>query len=264
MKNKDSFKVIPFPKHRDMLADLANLTPKHYIQGLVEFDVTEARKFFQIYREEKGERLSFTGWLIKCIGQAVSEYKHIQAYRKGKKLIIFDDVDVGLTIEREVKGRKIVTGYIVRKANEKNVFQIHKEIRAAQEEEKIDGALVGEDEAAQTVARIQFTSRFLRRMVIWWYRGNILRRKKTQGTVGITSIGMFGNISGWPLVLGPYPLFFGIGSITKKPMFIGNDIEPREFLQVCIMFDHNSVDGADATRFIIRLNELLKEGFGLN
>jgi len=30
-----------------------------------------------------GEQLSFTAWIMKCIGQAVSEHKEVHAIRKG-------------------------------------------------------------------------------------------------------------------------------------------------------------------------------------
>lgn len=36
-------------------------------------------------------------------------------------------------------------------------------------------------------------------------------------------------------------------------------IEPREYLTMSVMFDHDAADGADAPRFIARLRKLLKE-----
>ena len=57
-----------------------------------------------------GEKLSFTGWVIKCVAQAVNEHKEVQAIRKGKKkLIVFDDVDVGMVIERQLKSERFAT-----------------------------------------------------------------------------------------------------------------------------------------------------------
>ena len=76
--------------------------------------------------------------------------------------------------------------------------------------------------------------------------------------------GMFGDISGWPLVSGPYPLFYGVGGISKKPGVVDGRIEPREYLTMSVMFDHDAVDGPDPARFIARLGELLKESYGLN
>ncbi|MHA2235676.1 MAG: 2-oxo acid dehydrogenase subunit E2 [Candidatus Thorarchaeota archaeon] len=260
--NTDEYSEVTFPKHRQMLGVIAGLTPKHYQQALLEFDVTDARMEIRRLKERTGEKLSFTGWIIKCIAQAVSEFKHIQAYRKGGRLIIFNDVDVGLTLEREVDEEKVVTGYVIRKANEKTLLEIHNDIRAAQKA-IISGALVGDGEDSRTVARIQSLPRILKRGFLWWYRRNPVMRKRTQGTVGLSSVGMFGSIRGWPLVLGPYPVFFGVGGVTEKVRVVDNRMEPRDFLAMSVMLDHDSVDGADAARFLVRLGELLQNSYGI-
>jgi pyruvate/2-oxoglutarate dehydrogenase complex dihydrolipoamide acyltransferase (E2) component len=233
------------------------------MQGLLEMDVTKAREFMRAHKEASGERLSFTAWLIKCIAQAISEFKHLQAYRKGKKLIIFDDVDVGFTMEREVGGRRVVAGHIIRKANEKKFRDIHEEIRSAQSE-VVAGAIVGTGEDAKIVSRIQSLPRLLRRVMVWWYKRNVFMRKETQGTVGLTSVGMFGKFRGWPLVLGPYPAFFGIGGVEVRPGYAEGRIERREHLRMSMVFDHDAADGADAARFAARLGELMQEGFGMD
>ena len=100
MNDTRAYKEFRLPKHRELLGNLASLTPKHPIQTLVEFDVSEARAQILKHKEKTGETLSFTAWLIKCVAQAVSEYKQVQAYRKGKRMIVFDDVDVGFAMER--------------------------------------------------------------------------------------------------------------------------------------------------------------------
>ena len=51
--------------------------------------------------------------------------------------------------------------------------------------------------------------------------------------------------------------------ISQKPGLVDDRIEPREYLTVSVMFDHDAVDGADAARFTGRLAELLTEGYGL-
>jgi hypothetical protein len=44
-----------------------------------------------------GESLSFTAFIIGCVGQAVAEHKAVQSYRQGRgHLVVFDDVDVAI------------------------------------------------------------------------------------------------------------------------------------------------------------------------
>ena len=204
---------------------------------------------------------------IKCISQAVSENKEVQAYKKGKNLIVFEDVDVGYTMDMISRGGNLVAGSVIRRASEKSVRQIHDEIRAAQVEKPTHGTIVGESEGARLAGTFQSLPGILRRIGTRWYAGNPELRKKTQGTVGITSVGnILGSSTGmWgcPLVTGMYPLMFGISGISRKPGIVGEKIEPREYLAMSVMLDHDAVDGAEAARFLKRLGELFIEGFGL-
>jgi len=53
-----------------------------------------------------GEALSFTGCLAFCLARAVNEDKSVQAYLKGRKrLVIFDDVEIFLPVERELRAQ---------------------------------------------------------------------------------------------------------------------------------------------------------------
>lgn len=98
----------------------------------------------------------------------------------------------------------------------------------------------------------------------WRFGKNPLLLKDFGGTINLTSVGMFGDISGWGIPIGVSPLMFALGSITKKPGIIGENIEVREFLYATILFDHDIVDGAPAARFLTRLKELIESGFGLD
>ena len=261
------YKQFHFPTHRELLGTLESLAPKHPIQVLMEFDVTKARKYLHGYRERTGQGLSFTAWLIKCLAQAVGEDKKVQAFREGKKLIVFDDVDVGFTIERESGSEGMIVGSIIRKANEKTVIQIHDEIRAAQEEEATHGVIVGEKEEARFTGRFQSMPGFIRRVVIWRYRRDPFLRKKTQGTVGISSVGnVVGEtqgFSGFALGSGPYPLWLTVGNISRKPGLVDGQVEACDYLPISVVFDHDVIDGADATRFLARLGALLTEAYCL-
>ncbi len=242
---------------------LNNLAPKHRIYGLVEIDVTDARKFISENDARTGEKLSFTGWVIKCVGQAISEHKEVQAMKKGKKrLIVFDDVDVGMIIERQVEAQRFATSYCVRKANEKSFRQIHNEIRQAQK-----GEISGEREADEKPpASVRIFSRlpeFLRK--IYWrrIRSDPFLRKHLMGTVAVTAVGMFGKGGGWAIPIGLHSVVFALGGISTKPRNYANPAELGEFLNMTVMFDEEISLGAPATRFLARLSELMQAGFGL-
>lgn len=242
---------------------LDNLAPKHRIYGMVEVDVTEARKFIADYEEKTGEKLSFTGWVINCVAQALSEHKEIQAYKKGKKkLIIFDDVDVGIIIEREVNTKRFATAYCVRRANEKSFREIHDEIRKAQK-----GEMSKESEEAE---RPSLSMRIFSHMPdifrkIYWrkIRNDPFLRKHLMGTVAVTAVGMFGKGGGWAIPIGLHSVVFALGGISTRPRNYAIPSELGEFLNMTVMFDEEVSLGAPATRFLARLLELMQTGYGL-
>jgi pyruvate/2-oxoglutarate dehydrogenase complex dihydrolipoamide acyltransferase (E2) component len=54
-----------------------------------------------------------------------------------------------------------------------------------------------------------------------------------------------------------------LGGITAKPAVVDGRIAIREYLSVTVDFDHDTVDGAPAARFVQRLRELIEGGYGL-
>ncbi|MFX0077452.1 MAG: 2-oxo acid dehydrogenase subunit E2 [Candidatus Hermodarchaeota archaeon] len=260
-----SYMVSKFPKDRVPTLDFLSIGDnKHYVKGLVEVDVTEGRKFIDGYEKESGIRISFTAWLLKCIGQAASEHKAVHSLMKGKrKIITFDDVDISVPVERIVKGVSVPMPTVVRKVNEKALIEIHKEIRLAQGEE-VDGATVlGESSIKRWTKIYTKFPKSLRRFLIRRLLKNPLRVKKLMGTVMVTAIGMFGRMYGWPIPTTSHPLAFAIGGITKKPGVVNEHIAIREFLTFTVLFNHDVVDGAPAARFITKLKKLIEEGYGL-
>ncbi len=242
---------------------LNNLAPKHRIYGLVEIDVTEARTFISENEANTGEKLSFTAWVIKCIGQAVSEYREIQALRRGKtKLVIFDDVDVGMIVEKQTKSGKIPTQYCVRKANEKSFRQIHDEIRQAQKADSGERIAAGKRKPASSSVLRRLPGPFRR---LFWrkFRSDPFLRKQMMGTVGVTAVGMFGKGGGWAIPVGLHPVVFALGGISNKSRDPANPTNIGEFLNLTVMFDEEVTFGAPATRFLARLSELMQSGFGL-
>ena len=251
------------PARRDTPNFLDMFWWKHYIYGLLEVDVTDVREFIAEHKERSGEALSFTGYLAFCLARAVDENKEVQAYLKGRKqLLVFDDVDVGLPIEREIGGKRAPAGHIIRGANHKTFLEIHQEIRSVQT------GPVPPSKGLPPWLRLGL-------MLPWPFPKlfsaliNAVRRHdptisvRLGGTVAVTAVGMFGKHSGWGLVPFPQSLGLVVGGIARKPGLVGDLVEPREMLSLTIVFDHDVVDGAPAARFVKRLVELIESGYGL-
>jgi pyruvate/2-oxoglutarate dehydrogenase complex dihydrolipoamide acyltransferase (E2) component len=269
-----SYEVRRFPAFRNPTLDTLDLgMKKHHIPALFEVDVTSAREHMREFKARTGQGLSFTAWVMKCIGQAVSEHKHVQAMRKGRReLVLFDDVDISTIVERSVgrsdgSSQTLPMPYVVRKANEKTVQEIHDEVRGAQGESLANGEVqLGANRKAWLASAFNSMPRLVRHLLVWRrLTHNPFVAKKSMGTVVVTSVGNVGKSSGyaWAIPIGIHPLLFALGSIARKPGIVGDEIEIREYLSVTAVFDHDVTDGAPVVRFIQRLSELLEDGYGL-
>lgn len=249
--------TLPFPRERQLTIEGGRLAAhKHTVTGLIELDVTQARRLMRSYKARTGESLSFTAFVIACLGQAVEENKAVQAYRDWRnRLVLFDDVDVNMTVEIEMEGRKMVLPHFIRAANKRTVKDIHAEIRAVQfKPEKTN------EFGMRWFVRLP---RFARDIFYALVFRNPQWLKASFCTVGLTAVGMFGKGAGWAIPFNVHTLDIALGGIAEKPGVIDGRIEIREYLCMTLLFDHDIVDGAPAARFTQRLKELVESGYGL-
>ncbi len=260
------YQIVDLPAARREMPNLLELHWwKHCVYGLLEVDVTVVREFIAAHKAQTGEALSFTGYLAFCLAHAVAENPSVQAYLKGRThLVVFDDVDVGLMVEREIGGTRAPMGHVIRRANHKTFREIHQEIRAVQTQAVLP------NKGMPSWVRFGLVLPWpLSKLFTALLRAAIRRDPRVlvaqAGTVGVTAVGMFGHSSGSGWALAPmwHTLGLVVGSITQKPAVVEGRIEPREILNLTVGFDHDVVDGAPAARFVRRLLEVIERGYGL-
>lgn len=267
MNNKiNPFHVVELSAARRLMINMLDLSEaKQCMYGLLEVDVTVARQFIAEHKARTGETLSFTGFLTLCLARAVDENKSVQAYLKGsKQLVLYDNVDVGMMIEGKIGDKQALMGHVIRSANRKTFMEIHQEIREVQ----------SRPVPPNRGSPAWFRSAMLLPWPLSWLVKTFLRMTVSHnptvvtsmaGTVNITSVGMFGEgHSGWGIFPLPETLGLVVGSIAWKPAVVEGRIEPREMLNLTLVFDHNMIDGAPAARFAHRLVELIESGYGLD
>lgn len=293
MTASDHFETRTFPSSRLLTMDTCEIGRKrHYVEALIELDVTEARRRISEHKR-RGEPVSFTAWLLHCIGAVCSDHPEIHALRNGRRSIaVFDDVDISILVERTLQGSKVPLPYVVRKVNEKSITEIGLEIRNAQNqsiEGEADFVLRAPGDAGQPAqsaqpakparsARSSGRKRsrqaalmrmycalpaWLRQTGMSFFLRNPQTVKRNMGTVAVSSLGMMGRFNGWFVPIGIHPLIFAIGSVSKKPAVVGQQVEIREILNVTMLVDHDVVDGAPAARAMARLTQLVENCHGL-
>jgi len=253
-----TYTVLNYPRARQLMADGGRLgLRKHTIHGLVEFDVTLAREAIRQHKEQTGETLSFSAFILACLGQAIDMNRHMHAYRSWRnQLIIFDTVDVNTLFEVEVAGKKTIRPHILRGVNQKTLRELHQEIRDFQQGHQ------GSQESRFIEWFVRLPG-FARRLFLRVLFKNPKMIKAYYGTVLLSSVGMFGTGSGWGIPVPNHTLQVTLGGIAPKPAVFEGRIEIREYLSVTISIDHDIVDGAPAARFAQRLKELIESGYGL-
>jgi pyruvate/2-oxoglutarate dehydrogenase complex dihydrolipoamide acyltransferase (E2) component len=267
-----SYFVIPFTRSRDIVVDFISIGKRtmkvHAIGDIdVTYPLTKIREF-----KQNGLDISFSAYLTYVFARTVVEHPHMQAIKWGRrKMVVFNDVDVTFLVEREVAGKKMPTQVMIRKANEKTIQEITSDLRGAAV--KSDDSMVDKDkEGASATDKLLKMPRFLRRYLFKRIFKNPFLRKRYNGTVGVTSVGVFARGGGTAIGIAASNLSISVGGIEKRPGYNVNEhgeydtnkIIPRDYLWLTFNIDHTTVDGGPITRFLAIFRDRVRTGYGLS
>ncbi|MBN1119587.1 MAG: 2-oxo acid dehydrogenase subunit E2 [Anaerolineae bacterium] len=260
MPDSTSYEVHPYPLERRIIADTVRLARrKNTMQGLFEVNVTQARQAIRAYRKRTGEGLSFTAFVISCLGKAVEQHREVQGVLNAwNRVVVFDDVDIATMIEVDYEGQKFPLTHVIRAANRRSLSEIHNEIRGIQADPE---ALL---HAANTPFMRYFLllPAFLRDVFYRVLLSSPKLMKRTIGTVQLSTVGMFGR-GGWVISPPIYNLCLMLGGVAEKPVVVGGEVVSQQMMSVTLYLNHDIVDGAPAARFTHRLVEMIESGYGL-
>jgi pyruvate/2-oxoglutarate dehydrogenase complex dihydrolipoamide acyltransferase (E2) component len=231
----------------------------HNFYALLDIDITGLRRHLREKRRQ-GEGGSLFSLILKAIGSCLQEYPEFNAMINLKHTSYFDQVDVNIPIEVEHQGTVQPKQYIIRDINSKTLAEVDKEIHASKISENVEQGYI--------------FSGFLQRLITVLPKGFVLFMfrsilsdhklvRKLSGTIFVTSVSMFSNVPGYviPYIGGPKAVSFALGSSTKKPVVIGNEVKIREIMNATVVFNHDLIDGAQAARFINRFREYLERSY---
>ena len=240
---------------RNFVLDVVNEGRKqNTIYLIFDADVTPVcSSIKELKKQKSGKSISLTSYILHCFVKVIDENRLFNSYRLGKKkLVLFDDVDVSVMVEKEIDGALQPIHYIVRSANNKTLIEIQKELSAAKH--------MSFEEMIPKRDRFFFnnTPGFLRKL--FWRR---LRKyphvkKAFAGTVGLTNIGMAGEGISYLIPITPMTTTLAIGGISNKTIMTDGALENRDFISLNLCVNHDIIDGAPLMRFKSRLEEVIK------
>ncbi len=167
----------------------------------------------------KKEYISFTSFFVKAVTIAFKDFPKLNA--------IYNEANKNYTIKKSynigvaVDSPTGLTVVVIKNADKKSIFEISKEIK----------------ELAQKA------------------RTNTLTIDEVTGsTFSITNIGAIGGIMSTPII--NYPEVAILAVNTRTTGFVNNEL--KRGLYLTLACDHRLIDGAEGTRFLQRLKEILE------
>lgn len=79
------------------------------------------------------------------------------------------------------------------------------------------------------------------------------------GSMTISSLGGIGGTGFTPIVNQPEVAILGITQTKVKPVWDGTAFQPRTMMPLSLSYDHRVINGADAARFLHKLEDLLSK-----
>lgn len=224
--------VIPLEGMRKAIADRLSLSARTAVRVtlVAEVDMTEAVRFRDQLMEEVERRskvrLSFTHMAIKAAAKALERHPIINSLLIGDEIRVMDEINVGFAVALE-EGLVVP---VVRKANEKSLFEIASEV----------------NELAERARRRELSPSDV-----------------ADGTFTITNLGMYGVDGFTPVINPPQTAILGIGRIAQRPAVLDGRIEPRWIAYLSLAFDHRAYDGVPAAQFLQTLKGILERPYEL-
>ena len=254
-----SHRQVPWPPIRDLVVDfvaVGRTVPS--MCGFIEIDVTSAKQKLAVLAAS-GRRLSFTAYLAFCLSRALEKHPMLHGLRQGKRIVLFDDVDVNTLLEkRKPDGSLVPVMYVVRSANRKSLAEIDGELKDAVAKDLLD------DPGVKRRARLLRFPAWIRRGLLHWARRDPFLMKRHWGTVGLSNVGS--HLSSRFAVgtsFSVLTLAVIAGGTATKVMWHQEKAVPRQMLGMTFLVDHDLVDGAPASRFAEDLAQLMEHAIGL-
>ena len=173
------------------------------------------------YLKRDGVKLTFMPFIIKAVIEGIKKWPIINASVWGDQVVYKKDINIGVAVALD--WGLIVP--VVRNADEKSLLGIGRAVNDLGERA----------------------------------RSKHLRPDEVQGgTFTITNPGIYGGLTGTPIINQPQVAILGVGIIKKRPVVIDDAIAIRQIGVLGLSFDHRIIDGAIADQFLAVVRDVIE------
>lgn len=193
-----------------------------------EFDATNLvalRKTQSKKADKDGIKLTFLPFIMKALVEAMKEYPMVNATldEEAEEIIIKKYYNFGIAVDVDGQGLMVP---VVKGADQKDIFQIAKEISNLAEKAK-----------SRTIDLQDLKG----------------------GTFTITNFGSLGSWFATPILNYPEVAILGLGRIREKPIAENGKVKIKPVMPLSLTFDHRVLDGAYAIRFLNGVMKILQK-----
>jgi len=219
---------------RKVLAEraVASMQASAQLTSVVEVDVTKVAqlrtRIQSQFTAKAGTKLSFMPFFTLAAAEALASNPKINSTVEGESIVYHPTENISFAVDTE---RGLLTP-VIRDASQLNLAQIAQQIA---------------DLAERT-------------------RSNQLKPDELSGgTFTLTNTGSRGALFDTPVVFLPQSAILGTGIVAKRPAVVvdadGNEsIAIRSLVYLALSYDHRTIDGADASRYLMAVKARLEEG----
>ena len=219
-------RIIPYAGIRQAIGDhmLESLHSMAQLTMMIEVDATELVKLRTQVKADFD--LTYTDLLIKAAAKTLKRNPMLNATLIGDEIHLLQSIHIGVAVA--LPDGLIVP--VVRDADQRTVQEIAQETRRLAQ-----GA-----------------------------RDNTLSVDAVTGsTFTITNLGNYGIDGFTPIINAPEAAILGVGRITDKAVFEGDQVVKRSAMILSLTIDHRIVDGAPGAEFLRMLKEYLESPYRL-
>ena len=192
-----------------------------------EIDATAIQDFrekiLKSAEKKHGVRVTITDFMLKLTAMALRQHPVINTrWVEGEGILFLDDINVGMAMA--IKAGLVVP--VIKTTDKKSIIEIAKDRTALIEKGR---------------------------------NGKLGPAEMTGGTFTVSAMGMFGTDVFTAIINQPENAILGVGTIKDKPVVVKGQIVIRPMMNLSLTYDHRTIDGADAGRFMQTLQQYMED-----
>ncbi len=228
----DSDEVVPMTRMEQMISDhmMHSLKTSAHVQSFIEIDLTKLwnwrEKVKNQFVKQHGVKLTFTPIFLHLVAQVLPEFPLLNAVLEGTSIIKKKDINLGMATALP-DGNLIVP--VIKQADMLSLTGLAKKVHE-----------LASNARTHTLSPDDVQS----------------------GTYTVTNVGMFGSLTGTPIINQPQLAILALGAIRKVPAVLetenGDVIAIRQQMMVSHSYDHRIINGAMGGMFLLRLKQRIE------